>query len=504
MPNAELDNKPAMPSSAAELSQPVPHAPEARSLQIDPLLSSVFLSAAALVLALTNPINVGFKPHPVETIVAVLAGVLLLGWATLRLRKNNLILFAGWALLIAVVALEIMTQPTRLDIASLAIWPLRIALALLVICSWLFFLQPPRWFQRALIAFVVPTIAALVLVGGPGIVAQLFGGVSTLPLNNNLAPYWLAVNSHGTLYASDLDSSLIWVFDSSGSPQGAIHPGAAPIVPTPGPGILPAELQNELKTAGLAFLNPTTTPLPSNQQIYGVDRPFGFCGMGLDSNDNLYLLDIEDLTGYKILRFDSDGNITARWPTPPGFEPTNNCIVADSEYLYLNGIGSRIYILDHNGKQVGEVTLNVQPFAISAPRSSTTNGGHTLLASGPNDLERIDITANGVTTRTLPPPPTQLQFPILALSNGQLLMTDHQRGELVRVDPESGRGLGTIGEAGVLPGQLGDVGGLAEDASGRIYVADYVNRVIQRFTPDGKVDAVWWVQEPGERGREID
>jgi sugar lactone lactonase YvrE len=53
-----------------------------------------------------------------------------------------------------------------------------------------------------------------------------------------------------------------------------------------------------------------------------------------------------------------------------------------------------------------------------------------------------------------------------------------------------------VGEPGVWPGQFQGLGGLAQDAQGRIYVADWLSRVIQRFTPDGEIDALWWAARP--------
>jgi sugar lactone lactonase YvrE len=48
------------------------------------------------------------------------------------------------------------------------------------------------------------------------------------------------------------------------------------------------------------------------------------------------------------------------------------------------------------------------------------------------------------------------------------------------------------------PGQLGQLGGLAQDADGRIYVADVGHRVIQRFTASGHIDALYWSIEDDE------
>ena len=41
------------------------------------------------------------------------------------------------------------------------------------------------------------------------------------------------------------------------------------------------------------------------------------------------------------------------------------------------------------------------------------------------------------------------------------------------------------------------MGGIAVDAQGRIYVADWLHRAIKRFTPDGQIDAIWQAKMPG-------
>ena len=123
-------------------------------------------------------------------------------------------------------------------------------------------------------------------------------------------------------------------------------------------------------------------------------------------------------------------------------------------------------------------------------------GGATRRAPGDNaigkSLKAIDVQTGKIVTTTLPPPTADLQIPMLVTRKGDIVVTNHGAGKLVRVDPASGKVLGSIGEPGSWPGQFGDVGGLAEDASGRIYAADYRHRVIQRFDPNGKIDAVWW------------
>ncbi len=122
------------------------------------------------------------------------------------------------------------------------------------------------------------------------------------------------------------------------------------------------------------------------------------------------------------------------------------------------------------------------------------------MVSGPGALVGLEVRDGNITTNKLATPPLEYQLPMLVRRNGEVLLSDHQALTVVRWDPINGKVLGTIGEPGLLPGQFGDVGGMAEDSAGRLYVADPVNRAIQRFGTDGKIDAVWSAQDPNEAG----
>ena len=79
-----------------------------------------------------------------------------------------------------------------------------------------------RWLRRALVATLVPTLLVLVIWGGPATGTALFGWNIYIPVTN-FTPYWLAIDSNDTLYATDASGDLIWVFDSNGSAQGTIR-----------------------------------------------------------------------------------------------------------------------------------------------------------------------------------------------------------------------------------------------------------------------------------------
>jgi sugar lactone lactonase YvrE len=116
-------------------------------------------------------------------------------------------------------------------------------------------------------------------------------------------------------------------------------------------------------------------------------------------------------------------------------------------------------------------------------------------------------TGNIVREWALPKPTTGRATPYQALtttSNGELLVTDLNQNQVRRfaVDGKELQPLGRSGDwpgqflgAGGLPGDLAEPSALAEDRQHRIYVSDSAYRVVQRFRPDGRVDAVIAVPE---------
>ena len=233
----------------------------------------------------------------------------------------------------------------------------------------------------------------------------------------------------------------------------------------------------------MAFL-PTATPPPGTAPGYLPN--FEFCGIATDSHDNLYTVDIVDPTGYKILRFDPEGMITARWPVPDGYAPTSGCLAADAEHIFLGAVDNKVYVMDYDGKVQKQLRLPTQPFGISP------GGTGKLEVISPGVLSEVDIASNAIVTTTLPSSNGDWQIPMLATQDGKVLVTNHQAGKLASIDPKSGTIQGEIGTSGFMPGQFQAIGGLAQDKAGRIYVSDWQHRVIQRFTPEGKVESVWW------------
>ncbi len=61
-----------------------------------------------------------------------------------------------------------------------------------------------------------------------------------------------------------------------------------------------------------------------------------------------------------------------------------------------------------------------------------------------------------------------------------------------------GKSLGAWGKHGIWPGEFQQVGSLARDTHGQVYVCDFDGRVVQRFSPTGKINALYWSPDDDE------
>ncbi len=157
------DNSQSPPSGDAPLTANIE--PEKSADLADHILPPLFITVAAIILAWLDPVYLQFERRPIETIILNSVGVSLI-WLGIFSRRR-LMMYIGVAVLLAVITLEVSTQPTRLSVPIVAVWPLRIVLVLLVGWSWAFLMRPPRWLGRALFAFALPTLFIFGLWGGP-------------------------------------------------------------------------------------------------------------------------------------------------------------------------------------------------------------------------------------------------------------------------------------------------------------------------------------------------
>ena len=470
------------PPPAAPPAQPAVPAPAPTQA---PLLASGFIAGAALVLTWRNPIYWAFAPHPTETAVAVLLAGAVLAWGTFS--RPRFLLFVGVAALLALSAWSLNSQPARLDTADTAGWPLRGALLGGMFGVWAFLMEPPRWLRWGLVAVAVPTAGLLLLAGSPLIAGMT--AAHTVAQGPHFNPYWLALDSTGTLYASSAGGNFVGVFDAVGTPRGRIWPPVAPDAAVDAVGILPTGYDSPVRLTG-----PVGTPTPAPARVENERANYSFCGLAVGPGDALYLVNTMGGEVPAVFRFDRAGRIAARWPLPADYSSAVGCLAADATHVYVSSGTQHILIFDGAGVLQRTVALDFQPYGLAVAPPDT------LLILGHNFLYHLPLGGGAGTRTALPPLAGPIQTPyqtIAALPDGAVLVTDLNRKRVLVMAGQTGAIARVIGEPGAWPGQLGGLGGLAVDGAGRIYVADSQQGAVQRFTPEGTVDGVWWAPAPG-------
>lgn len=463
------------PGPSSPLPAPPPGEPPAPPRSEGQQYAWLFLVGLSVIVAAIDPMAIDLRPRQEVSIALLLGGGGLIGLG--QWRHWPLVSWAGAAVLWISILGGIISQVSPLGIPPGTIWGPRGTLLVAAALGWLLFLPLPGWARRGVVAAAVPTLGTFAAIwlaanGLPG------GGV---PLNLSAQFYWLATDSRGTLYASDVDNGSVWVFDPGGGVRGKIWPARAPAPGQPGPGILPAGVGSELSA-------PQRQTGFFQQGTY-IEQEFLFCGLTIDPQDHLYVV---NLTTQHLMQFDREGQILATWPLPEAYQPARGCLAADRDHLYLADRRSFIQVYDHAGRTQAtwEITDVPQGLAVTAD-------GRLLILHN-ESLEFLNLqTGQSLTQWTLPPPPGALRVPyqaILARRNGEILVTDLANNQILRYGPQQ-QVLPPLGKPGFLPGEFQGLGGLAEDPAGRTYVSDFTYRVIQRFTADNQVQAVWSAPE---------
>ncbi len=428
----------------------------------------------ALALSLFWPPIVDFHPArlPALALSALgLAGLmlprLLRGWRRVALQV------VGFALLWGVIGWCVLAQPVALNRPlvleqSLRALPVVAAAGLAALL-----LAPFAWQRRAVVALTVPTLLAL------GVIVY-----QTPPNVIDFRPYWLAVDSRGTLYVTDVESPVIRIFAPDGTLQAKIRPRLSARKGPPGIGLSPPGPWNDPNRLGVPNLNRPPSagwlrPWPPNTD------EFLFCGLTLDRQDRLYVL---DWLGNQMLRFTPDGTMDELWPLPADYEPSFGCLASDATHLYIGDDRGQVLTYDFAGHLLGTEMLPA-----GALRGLSADGAGHLYALIDNQVWRETLATRERILWNLPPPQGALGFPyetLLALGNDQLLVSDLNHNRLLRYSGE-GQLLGTLGGPGNQPGQFAGVGALALGPGQHLYVTDSDHRVVQRMTLAGTVDGLY-------------
>ena len=437
------------------------------------------LCLAALVISLFMPPQMDFRAERLPAVILSLIGACAVLLPPLLKQRVSLrwplvvAQFAGFACLWGVIGWAALSQPAPLNqelaltesLRALPVVALAGLTALLIVRI--------AWQRRALLALLLPSLLAL-----------SFIAAITPPQVLDFRPYWLAVDSHGTLYVSDVESPVIRVFSPDGTLQAKLRPRQAVKRGIPGIGFSPPGPWNDPDNLGVPGLT-------GQQGQYGWLRPwapntdeFLFCGLAVDGQDRLYVL---DWLGNQLLRFTREGWLDAIWPLPKDYQPVTGCLTMSQGRLYVADQGGRVLVYDQDGHLLNTLPLPGQPTGISADAA-----GHLYALIG-NSIWRETLSTHEIITWNLPPPRGALGVPyetLLALPNDQLLVSDLNNNHILRFSGE-GRLLGALGGFGNQPGQFASIGAMALGSAGQLYVTDSDHRVVQRFAPDGRVDGLY-------------
>ena len=437
-------------------------------------LPSLYLGALALLAAVLVPVVVALQPRP-ELALGWWAGgaiVLALGiW-----RKRRMWVVAGMLILWGLVCACVATQLTEFGASPGRVWGLRGLSLLAALLEWVFLLKAPAFLWRGVLAAGLVTSATLAIVW-----------VMSPPVGRTVSYYWLAADSTDRLYAAETDLGVIWVFDANGTRSNLWPRRGVP--GQPGPGLQPSGFGSEL-------LRPAA---PNAQSAAGLtDANLAFCGLAVDAQDQLYMVD----TGLREVRhFSPDGQLAAAWKLPDSFAPARGCIAAGAARVFVGDSRGIIHVYHADGSLLAQWSRPLSPRGLAV-------GPEGLWVLQQTDIAILDV-QDGSTRRTVPlPKPAQgLAAPyqtLLLTRGGEFLLSDANLSKVRRFAADGhelaplGRAASSPGQfagAGGWPGEVADPTGVAEDSEHHIYLADGAFRAIQRFRPDGVVDAVYAVPE---------
>lgn len=445
-------------------------------MRVQKVLPTLLVGVVALIagaLCLVMPPLFAFEPRPVVGIALVITGTAAALWRGTQARVRAGAHLVGAVLLWGTILWCALSQVVSFYEPASVILARRALPILLFAGIWAYFWLPRVWQQRTAVAVVVPCVLAFI-----------FAGWVNTPNVLYFQPYYLAVDSHQTLYATDRDTPVIRVFAPDGTLRAKLWPGLASRQGPPGPGFSPTGPYGDPDRLGLS---PIKSINKSVTYWTPLQDPFQFCGLAVDSHDRLY---VPDPKHEIMLRFTDDGRLQTRWPLPQGYQAPSGCIAMGQDRLYVADQRGVVLALTPDGQKlthwqmpepIGDITVSPD--------------GRSIYALSSTHVYAVDVQ----TGKTASWPLTTTSGGIAALSSGRVAVGNHLSPYL-DIYCTDGTVCGRIGTTGAWPGQFGQVGGLTTDQYGRIYVADYLNRVVQCFTPAGHVTALYWSVEDDEQG----
>jgi DNA-binding beta-propeller fold protein YncE len=148
---------------------------------------------------------------------------------------------------------------------------------------------------------------------------------------------------------------------------------------------------------------------------------------------------------------------------------------------YPNG-GQFIWKLSREGDVLAKWTPEVPPGRTwqAGPLACTPGGGVLVIDAGSNRVQEYNATGALVSDWGLVDPLGNEAMG-LALSPDGRVFVSRRRDSAVEIYSRTGRLLSVLGEYGLDPGQFNIPTGLAVDASGALYVAEFYGHRVQKF-----------------------
>lgn len=443
----------------------------------------IALFAGASVCSVLLPPVIAYQSRPQIGLAVVLltACVLVISDAHSALHGLR---WAGAAALWAGIAWCVLSQPAPLTQPLGLAWSVRGIPLVLAAALWLSLLPQKPILRRAMAAVVLPTVVALALVAW-----------ASPPRPLNFAPYYLAVDSHGTLYASDVDAPVIRVFAPDGSLRAKLRPGLASLQGPPGPGFSPPGPFNDPERLGVSRAVRGTASQVSTSLVpwpLGTDD-FWFCGLAIGSHDRLY---VPDWQRGRMLRFAPNGRLEALWPLPAGYHPSLGCVATYGDTIYLSDERGQVLAVDSSGHPISRWDLS-EPIVGGI---STAQRGGALYVLARTRVYQLDTAhARPLTSWPLPEPQGALGRPYQALLavDGGVVVTDLAAHRVMRYDALGHRS-DVVASPGAWPGEVGQAGGLARDAAGNVYIADFDHRAVHRISGAGRLNQLYWSPDDDE------
>jgi sugar lactone lactonase YvrE len=230
-------------------------------------------------------------------------------------------------------------------------------------------------------------------------------------------------------------------------------------------------------------------------------------GMAVDNNGYIYVAETPSGQVYnnRIQKFTTDGQFVSKWGS------TGN---GDGQFMYPNGIGvdssGYVYVADSNNYRIQKFTSDGQFVTkwgtqgtgdgqFGYPYGIAIDGSGYIYVTDTNNYRVQKFTSTGQFVSKWGSQGSgdgQFSYPqgIAVDADGYVYMPDHSANRIQKFT-STGQFVTKWGSQGSGDGQFmfpgGSFDGIAVDASGYVYVTEYINQRVQKFTSNGVFVAKW-------------